>query len=189
MGRNGIYRRIDCRLGECNRRYVAFPGRRNALHSKAFRAKSVRLWLENPPDLASTVVQQLGNSPKLATFSELTVGSTTESGYTDDVPFISSLITLVEEPRLGSSHASPRTRPARPRNLKKLGLSSGFLAIALSISSMFGVFGGLLGAQDFASAAELVGTSPGIGATLNGVPEQVIFGFDAPSRPLAPRSM
>ncbi len=50
------------------------------------------------------------------------------------------------------------------------------MAILLSLASIFGVFG----ANDFASAAELIGTSPGVGTTLSVVPGQVVFRFDGP---------
>ncbi len=107
------------------------------------------------------------------TFSELTLGSTTESGYTSEVPFNSSLITPVEEPCPVSSTTHLQLLSLK---LPKLGLISGFLAIALSLASIFGIFG----TNNYASAAELIATSPGVGSTLSAVPAQVIFGFDGP---------
>ena len=89
------------------------------------------------------------------------------------MPFICSLLTPVEEPRPTSSTAPSRPSFDTPR---KPGLNSGFLAILLSLASVFGVFG----ANDFASAAELIGTSPGVGTTLFVVPGQVVFRFDGP---------
>jgi methionine-rich copper-binding protein CopC len=123
-----------------------------------------------------TAAKPVKNQPNFTTFSELTLGSNTESGYTSGVPFISSLITPVEEPCPTSSTSHRRTVSQGARRPRRLGLNSVFAVVLLSFSSLFGIFGG----NDYASAAELVATSPGIGSTLSAVPAQVIFGFDGP---------
>ena len=103
----------------------------------------------------------------------MTLGSTTESGYTSEVLFTSSPQTPVEDfDRAGSL----RHHKCRRALLGKRSISRAFLVAGLTIFSL----SGLVGTPNIASAAELVATFPGVGSTVAAVPPQVVFGFDAP---------